>query len=52
LVHLTEDEYSRLLQAAKKIEASPFLAEKIILSVHTGLRRAACSIFDGIKWIS
>ena len=41
LRYLTEDEYGRLLQAAKKIETSPFLAEKIILSVHTGLRRGS-----------
>jgi len=41
LRYLTEDEYSRLLQAAKKIESSPFRAEKIILSVHTGLRRGS-----------
>ena len=41
LRYLTEDEYSRLLQAAKTIETSPFLAEKIILSVHTGLRRGS-----------
>ncbi len=31
LRYLTEDEYSRLLRAAKQIETSPFLAEKIIL---------------------
>ena len=30
LRYLTEDEYSRLLQAAKKIETSPFLAEKTV----------------------
>ena len=36
-----------LLQAAKKIETSPFLAEKIILSVHTGLRRG--SLFH-LRW--
>ncbi len=47
LRYLTEDEYSRLLQAAKKIETSPFLAEKIILSVHTGLRRG--SLFH-LRW--
>ena len=41
LRYLTEDEYSRLLQAAKRIETSPFVAEKIILSVHTGLRRGS-----------
>ena len=47
LRYLTEDEYGRLLQAAKKIETSPFLAEKIILSVHTGLRRV--SLFH-LRW--
>ena len=44
---LTEDEYTRLIQAAKSIETSPFLAEKIILSVHTGLRRG--SLFN-LRW--
>ena len=47
LRYLTEDEYTRLLQAAKKIETSPFLAERIILSVHTGLRRG--SLFH-LRW--
>ncbi len=47
LRYLTEDEYSRLLQAANRIETSPFLAEKIILSVHTGLRRG--SLFH-LRW--
>jgi integrase len=47
LRYLTEDEYGRLLQAAKQIETSPFLAEKIILSVHTGLRRG--SLFH-LRW--
>jgi integrase len=47
LRYLTDDEYSRLLQAAKKIETSPFLAEKVILSVHTGLRRG--SLFH-LRW--
>jgi integrase len=47
LRYLKDDEYSRLLQAAKKIETSPFLAEKIILSVHTGLRRG--SLFH-LRW--
>ena len=49
LRYLTEDEYNRLMQAAKKIETSPFLAEKIILSVHTGLRRG--SLFH-LRWDS
>src|SRR5438094_332033 len=47
LRYLTEDEYTRLLQAAKKIDTSPLLAEKIILSVHTGLRRG--SLFH-LRW--
>jgi len=47
LRYLTEDEYKRLIEAAKTIEASPFLAEKIILSVHTGLRRG--SLFN-LRW--
>jgi len=47
LRYLTEDEYNRLIDTAKAIEASPFLAEKIILSVHTGLRRG--SLFS-LRW--
>ena len=47
LRYLTEDEYDRLLQAAKKIETSPFLAEEIILSAHTGLSRG--SLFR-LRW--
>jgi integrase len=47
LRYLTEDEYKRLLQAAKQIETSPSLAEKIIISVHTGLRRG--SLFH-LRW--
>jgi len=47
LRYLTEEEYSRLIQAAKTIETSPLLAEKIILSVHTGLRRG--SLFH-LRW--
>ena len=47
LRYLTEDEYSRLIKAAKTIETSPLLAEKIILSVHTGLRRG--SLFH-MRW--
>ena len=47
LRYLTEEESSRLLHAAKKVEGSPFLAEKIILSVHTGLRRG--SLFQ-LRW--
>ena len=41
LRYLNQDEYNRLIQVAKSIETSPFLAEKIILSVHTGLRRGS-----------
>jgi len=47
LRYLTDDEYTRPLQAAKKIDSSPLLAEKIILSVHTGLRRG--SLFH-LRW--
>ena len=47
LRYLTEDEYNRLIEAAKTIETSPCLAEKIILSVHTGLRRG--SLFS-MRW--
>jgi integrase len=47
LRYLTEDEYNRLIEAAKTIEASPRLAEKIILSAHTGLRRG--SLFH-LRW--
>jgi integrase len=47
LRYLTEDEYERLIRAAAKIETSPYLAEKIILSVHTGLRRG--SLFR-LRW--
>jgi integrase len=46
LRYLTEDEYNRLIKAAKTIE-SPRLAEKILLSVHTGLRRG--SLFH-LRW--
>ena len=47
LRYLTEEEYTRLLQAATTVETSPRLAEKIILSVHTGLRRS--SLFH-LRW--
>jgi integrase len=47
LRYLTEDEYKRLIDAARTIDASPLLAEKIILSVHTGLRRG--SLFH-LRW--
>jgi hypothetical protein len=51
LRYLTEDEYNRLIEAAKTIESSPFLAEKIILSVHTGLRRGSLFTCGGTTWI-
>jgi integrase len=47
LRYLTEEEYNRLIEAARTIKTSPFLAERIILSVHTGLRRG--SLFC-LKW--
>ena len=47
LRYLTEDEYNRLIEAAKSVKTSLFLAEKIILSVHTGLRRG--SLFH-LRW--
>jgi integrase len=39
--NVTAAAINRLIEAAKTIETSPFLAEKIILSVHTGLRRSS-----------
>jgi integrase len=47
LRYLTEDEYKRLLDAARNVEASRYLPEKIILAVHTGLRRG--SLFN-LRW--
>jgi integrase len=47
LRYLTDDEYTRLLHAAKQTEHSPLLAAKIILAVHTGLRRG--SLFN-LRW--
>jgi integrase len=47
LRYLTDDEYTRLLQAARQVTTSRFLTEKIILSVHTGLRRG--SLFH-LRW--
>jgi integrase len=47
LRYLTEDEYKRLLDAARKVESSRYLPEKIILAVHTGLRRG--SLFN-LRW--
>ena len=47
LRYLNREEYGRLLQAASTIETSPYLEEKIILAVHTGLRRS--SLFN-LRW--
>jgi integrase len=47
LRYLTKDEYNRLVEAAAKVETCPFLAEKIILAAHTGLRRG--SLFN-LRW--
>ena len=47
LRYLTETEYNQLIDAARTIDHSPDLPEKIILSVHTGLRRG--SLFN-LKW--
>ena len=46
LRYLTETEYQRLVAAATKVQ-SPFLADKITLAVHTGLRRG--NLF-GLRW--
>ncbi len=47
LRYLSREEYDRLLKAAGAIETSPYLEEKIVLAVHTGLRRG--SLF-GLRW--
>ena len=47
LRYLSREEYDRLLEAARTIETSPYLEEKIILAVHTGLRRG--SLFN-LRW--
>ena len=48
LRYLTETEYQRLIEeAGKRNVRSPFLAEKITLAVHTGLRRG--NLFD-LHW--
>jgi len=54
LRYLTEEEYTRLVKAAKTIDASPFLAEKIILSVHAGLRRGSLFLlrWDHVDFVS
>jgi hypothetical protein len=42
------------LQAAKRVTTSPFLAEKIVLSVHTGLRRGSlfCLRWDQVDFLN
>jgi integrase len=54
LRHLSQDEYARLLTAARSLSArtsvstpSPYFVEKIILAAHTGLRRG--SLFN-VRW--
>jgi integrase len=39
LRYLSREEYDRLLEAAGTITASPYLVDKIVLAVHTGVRR-------------
>jgi integrase len=45
--YLTTEEYARLLEAARTIGSSPYLEDKIVLAVHTGLRRG--SLFH-LRW--
>ncbi len=47
LRYLTREEYDRLIEVARTIVTSPYLEEKIILAVHTGLRRG--SLFN-LRW--
>ena len=47
LRYLSREEYDRLLKAARTIDTSPYLEEKIILAIHTGLRRG--SLFN-LRW--
>jgi integrase len=47
LRYLSREEYGRLLEAAKTVRTSPYLVEKIVLAVHTGLRRG--SLFN-LRW--
>jgi integrase len=47
LRYLTEEEYGRLLEAARTVETPPYLVERIILAVRTGLRRG--SLFP-LRW--
>jgi len=54
LRYLTEEEYNRLIEAARTVKTSPCLAEKIILSVHTGLRRGSlfCLRWDSVDFLN
>jgi integrase len=47
LRYLTREEYDRLIEHAKTVDSSPYLQEKIVLAVHTGLRRG--SLFH-LRW--
>jgi integrase len=47
LRYLSPEEYDRLIEAARTIATSPYLEEKIVLAVHTGLRRG--SLFN-LRW--
>ena len=47
LRYLTREEYDRLIKAARTITTSPYLEEKIVLALHTGLRRG--SLFN-LRW--
>jgi integrase len=47
LRYLSREEYGRLLEAAKTVRTSPYLVQKIVLAVHTGLRRG--SLFS-LRW--
>ena len=47
LRYLTPEEYQRLLDAARQVDTSPLLAQKITLAAHTGLRRG--SLFN-LRW--
>ena len=49
----SREEYRRLIGAANTVRTWPYLVEKIILAVHTGLRRGSlCSTYGGIRSIS
>jgi site-specific recombinase XerD len=50
LRYLSHDEYDRLIEAAKTIDTSPYLEEKIVLAVHTGVRRRSllCSTGESL----